>query len=78
MDVIVEAPSIRRYDHAVESAVYFSCLEAIQNSTDPGRTPDGNGLANLRDRLTSLGGEVRIEAASGQVRRSPAAYRFSR
>jgi two-component system, NarL family, sensor kinase len=96
MDVIVEAPSVGRYDPAVESAVFFSCLEAIQNSAkhgragevcvrlsngsggltfsisddgtgyDPERTPDGNGLTNLRDRLLSLGGEVRIEAAPGR------------
>jgi two-component system, NarL family, sensor kinase len=96
MDVVVEAPAVGRYDPAVESAVFFSCLEAIQNSAkhggadrvrvhlsngsggltfsvtddgtgfDPEHTPDGNGLANLRDRVTSLGGEVRIEAETGR------------
>ena len=95
VDVIVEASSVGRYDPAVESAVFFSCLEAIQNSLkhgradqvhvhlsngsggltfkvtddgmgfDPARTLDGSGLGNLRDRLTSLGGEVTIEAAPG-------------
>jgi two-component system, NarL family, sensor kinase len=95
MDVIVEAPDLGRYDPAVESAVFFSCLEAIQNSAkhgradqvrvhlsngsggltfsisddgtgfDPVHTPDGNGFTNLRDRVTSLGGDVRIEAATG-------------
>jgi two-component system, NarL family, sensor kinase len=96
MDVIVEAPAVGRYDPAVESAVFFSCLEAIQNSAkhgradqvhvqlsngsdgltfsvtddgtgfDPEHTPDGNGLTNVRDRVTSLGGDVRIEAAAGR------------
>jgi signal transduction histidine kinase len=96
MDVVVEAPALGRYDPAIESAVFFSCLEAIQNSAkhgrsnrvsvhlsngsgrltfsitddgmgfDPEQTPNGNGLTNLRDRVTSLGGEVRIEAAAGR------------
>jgi two-component system, NarL family, sensor kinase len=95
MDVIVDAPDVGRYDPAVESAVFFSCLEAIQNSAkhgradqvrvqlssrsggltfsitddgtgfDPERTTDGTGFTNVRDRVTSLGGEVRIEAATG-------------
>ncbi len=96
MDIIVEASEVGRYDPTVESAVFFSCLEAIQNSAkhgradqvhvrlangsgglrfsvtdngvgfDPERTPEGTGLANVRDRLTLLGGEVTVEAMCGR------------
>ncbi|MEX2627347.1 MAG: ATP-binding protein, partial [Ilumatobacteraceae bacterium] len=37
MDVEVDDVTIHRYDPSVEAAVYFSCLEAIQNSAKHGR-----------------------------------------
>jgi two-component system, NarL family, sensor kinase len=37
MAVTVQADGLGRYDPAVEAAVYFSCLEAIQNAAKHGR-----------------------------------------
>lgn len=95
LDVVVDDRTEHRYDPAIESAVYFSCLEAIQNAAKHGRaaqvvvelrngdgvldfrvtddgvgfdvaaTHDGAGLTNVHDRLTTLGGDVSIDAAIG-------------
>ncbi len=80
----------------VEAAVYFCCLEAIQNAAkhagpgatvtvsvrrhagrvvfdvcddgvgfDTGAVHDGNGLANLQDRVAAVAGDVQIASAHG-------------
>jgi signal transduction histidine kinase len=87
---------IGRPPEAVEAAVYYSCLECLQNAAkhagpdafvaihlardeahvnfsiedngagfEPGQVRRGSGLANLQDRVTALGGHVRIEAHAG-------------
>jgi signal transduction histidine kinase len=90
----LDAGGVGRYREAVESAVYFCCLEAMQNAAkhaagasrvvvalsddgtlrfeirddgagfDPTST-SGAGLANMRDRLAAVGGEVAILSAEG-------------
>jgi signal transduction histidine kinase len=92
----VHTEHIGRYGPAVESTVYFACMEALQNAAKhahgatgvtidvcengrlrfevrddgPGFAPrerarDGSGLANLRDRLAAVGGELEIRSAPG-------------
>jgi signal transduction histidine kinase len=92
----VRAEHVGRYDPAVESTVYFACMEALQNAAKHahgatrvtievsengglrfevrddgpgfapgGHAPDGSGLANLRDRLAAVGGELEIRSAPG-------------
>lgn len=88
---------IGRYGPDVESAVYFSCMEALQNAvkhaegasaitievSDDGRLRfevrddgagfardgsserEGNGLANLRDRLAAIGGSITVDSRPG-------------
>jgi signal transduction histidine kinase len=81
---------IGRHRAEVEAAVYFCCVEALQNAVkhaqaatigvscwrdddhlhlvvvddgvgfDQGVAPGGNGIANLRDRLGSIGGTLEI------------------
>ena len=93
--VTVNADGVGRFAADVEAAVYFCCLEALQNAakhagarrivvdlwpadgglalsvTDDGRGFDlwtvaaGHGLANMRDRLDSLGGRLTWEPADG-------------
>ncbi|MPZ74484.1 MAG: hypothetical protein GEU74_14885 [Nitriliruptorales bacterium] len=94
--VNVRAPELGRYGQAVEAAVYFCCLEALQNITkyaeassaeisvtetpdgqlsfrisddgkgfDPKTTPVGAGLANMTDRIDSLGGTLTIDGTRG-------------
>ena len=95
MEVRVDDTTTHRYDPAVEAAVFFSCLEAIQNSAKHGgsahvrvrlsnghgglefsvsddgtgfetdRAFEGAGLTNLEDRVTSLGGEFRVDSIVG-------------
>ena len=92
----VRIEHVGRYGPAVESTVYFACMEALQNAAKhahgasgvtisltengrlrfevrddgPGFAPDehahdGSGLANLRDRLAAVGGELEIRSAPG-------------
>jgi signal transduction histidine kinase len=97
LPTIVRATRLPRYPPEVESAVYFACMEALQNATkhaigatgvtisvagsDDGRVrfevrddgagfrpsehDGGTGLANLRERLAALGGELAIASAPG-------------
>jgi two-component system, NarL family, sensor kinase len=85
-----------RHDRAVETAVWFCCLEALQNASkhagassvhielalrddelaftvrddgagfDPDTSPRGAGLTNLSDRISALGGSLRIDSAPGR------------
>ena len=86
-----------RHDSEVEAAVYFCCLEAVQNAGkhagagarigvtvghdgdvlwfeiiddgagfELGSGGDGQGFANMRDRLGALGGELTVRSAPGQ------------
>jgi signal transduction histidine kinase len=97
--VTVTDAGLGRLPDDVESAVYFCCLEALQNAakhsgasevtielertvgrlvwvvSDDGvgfgasGVEDGEGLANIRDRMDALGGQVDIDAPpSGGVR----------
>jgi signal transduction histidine kinase len=85
----------RRYDPGVERAVYFCCLESLQNAAkhagdgaratvriwedkralmfevaddgtglDPARSRPGAGVANMQDRLATVGGTLRVESAA--------------
>lgn len=93
--VTVHTRGLARYDRSVESAVYFCCLEALQNASkhadptslridlvgsdehvrftvtddgagfDPTEVTDGTGLTNMRDRLTSLGGDLEVSSSPG-------------
>jgi len=106
--VSVEAGELGRYHRSTESAIYFACLEAIQNSlrhggptligvdlagdatevrftvADDGCGFDvtsidgGTGLANIEDRLTALGGWLRVESAPGRGTRVSGALPTSR
>jgi signal transduction histidine kinase len=88
--VHVRSDGVGRHPSDVEAAVYFCCLEAVQNATkhavasrvlvrlcmdadalmlevtddgagfDPGLVAAGAGLANMRDRIDSVGGELTI------------------
>jgi signal transduction histidine kinase len=92
----VDTTGIGRYPTEVEAAVYFCCVEALQNATkhagptasvavrvwDDGQAlrfqvsddgsgfdttqPDqGQGLANMRDRLGAIGGTLEVRSAPG-------------
>ena len=92
----IRPDGIERYPPEIESAVYFCCLEALQNASkhargatgvtvslaeddalrfyvrddgdgfDVQRTAGGAGLANMRDRLAAIGGELTIDSTPGQ------------
>jgi len=95
-DVSLEGTAPRSSD-AAEVAVYFSCLEAIQNVAkhagpdahvtfklhhaernltvriaddgvgfDPADTLAGTGLKNIRDRIQTMGGSVKINSRRGR------------
>ena len=81
-----------RYRPEIESAVYFTCLAAIDNATkhagpahiylhawdtpqalhftvrdtghgfDPNTTPNGTGLTNMHDRITTIGGTLTLHS----------------
>jgi len=86
-----------RHAEAVETTVYFCCLESLQNAAkhagegasatvrlfedddhvsfsveddgagfDPGTVERGNGLTNLADRVSAVGGALTIDSANGQ------------
>jgi signal transduction histidine kinase len=90
-DTGLHAVALSRHDPEIEEAVYFTCLEALQNAakhagprtavgihlherpgrlcfevsdTGPGFDPSEHrrlgGLANMRDRIGAVGGELRI------------------
>ena len=94
--ISVTDEGLRRHSSAVELAVYFCCLEALQNvakHAGPGasasvwlfdaagelqfrveddgqgfeaaRVESGMGLSNLADRLSAVGGSVRIDSSTG-------------
>jgi signal transduction histidine kinase len=92
----IRPDGIGRYPPDIESAVYFCCLEALQNASkhaqgatrvtvslaehdvlrfdvrddgdgfDVDSTAGGAGLANMRDRLAAIGGELTIDSTAGQ------------
>jgi signal transduction histidine kinase len=93
--ISVRPERLGRYAAEIEAAIYFCCLEAMQNAakyggdavtvrlaeTDgrvsfsvsddgPGFDVDatglGQGLANMRDRVAAVGGEVVVESAGGK------------
>ena len=70
---------VGRYDARIEAAAYFACLEALQNASklaltieddgrgfDPSALPRGGGLANLRDRVESVGGTLTTVSVPGR------------
>jgi signal transduction histidine kinase len=93
--VLLEGDGIGRYPREIESAVYFSCLEALQNvakyaraSTVVVRLKDGDGrlrfevrddgvgfeaaatsygtgLQGIADRLSAVGGDLRVRSTPG-------------
>jgi signal transduction histidine kinase len=95
--ISVTDDGLRRHSSAVELAVYFCCLEALQNAAkhagpgasasvwlfdgdgelrfrveddgqgfEPARVGPGTGLTNLADRLSAVGGSIRIDSAAGR------------
>ena len=96
VDTRVVSRGIGRFDPAVETTVYFSCLEAMQNAIkhaagatrvtillDGGERlrfevrddgagfsgeprGHGSGLANIKDRLTAVGGRLTIASGAGR------------
>jgi signal transduction histidine kinase len=94
--VQIEAEDLERLPIETEAAVYFVCLEAMQNAAkyarasrvlvhlakddgllmfsvaddgvgfDAAATGTGSGLQNMRDRLASFGGDVRIDSSPGR------------
>ena len=95
--VSITDEGLRRHSCAVELAVYFCCLEALQNAAkhagpgasasiwlsdadgelrfrveddgqgfEPARVDRGTGLTNLADRLSAVGGAIRIDSTAGR------------
>ena len=94
----ISAEDVGRCDPVVERAVFFCCLEALQNAAKhggPGASAqltlvragdvlnfnidddgaaaadvrpslDGQGLANMRERIESIGGQIEIQALLGK------------
>ncbi len=95
LPVEVESDGVGRYPQEAEAAVYFCCLEALQNVAkyagatralvrlsapdgtltfavsddgvgfDPATRPHGTGMQGMADRLSALGGELRVESSPG-------------
>jgi signal transduction histidine kinase len=93
--VEVGGRGVARYPRAVEGAVYFCCLEAVQNAVrhggaatvdvgltaedgelrfsvaddgtgfDPDAVSHGTGLTNIGDRVSALGGRMRVDSHPG-------------
>ena len=93
LPVRVAAHDLGRYSPGVEAAVYFCCLEAVQNAVkhstahhitidlraepdtlalvveddghgfSPQKMTAGVGMANMRDRIESVGGTLTLQAA---------------
>ena len=98
LPVRTDIEAIGRCEAPIERAVYFCCLEALQNAAKhagagaharlrlrcaddrlafeisddgiaepaPGRSADGQGLANMRQRIEAVGGQLDIETVAGQ------------
>ena len=95
--ISVTDEGLRRHSSEVELAVYFCCLEALQNVAkhagpgasasvllfdgggelrfrvdddgqgfEPSRVESGTGLSNLADRLSAVGGSIRIDSSTGR------------
>jgi signal transduction histidine kinase len=94
----IEIEDVGRCDPGIERAVYFCCLEALQNvakhagprarvqlnllrvnqnlrfsvaddgsaPANAGPAPDGQGLANMRERIRSVGGQLEIQRLPGK------------
>jgi signal transduction histidine kinase len=92
----VNADGVGRFHPEIEAAVYFCCLEALQNAAkhagateiridlrewdgsllfavtdngrgfDPHRVRAGSGLQNMQDRISALGGNLRLDSAPGR------------
>jgi len=90
--ITVQASGVRRCRPGIETAVYFSCLAAIDNAAkhagpahvsvkllgtgdelrftvcdsgpgfDMNRTRTGGGIANMRDRISAVGGTLTIDS----------------
>ena len=89
------ATAVGRYPAEIEAAVYFCCLESLQNiarhagaharaeirlwtangdlssrwrtmtsASGPGSVREGDGFANMDDRLAAFGGTLTVEARS--------------
>ncbi|CAN5590629.1 hypothetical protein BH23ACT3_BH23ACT3_05940 [soil metagenome] len=73
MEVHVHDTTVHRYDPTVEAAVYFSCLEAIQNSAKHGRAgtvriclSNGDGVLDFSVTDDGLGFDpTRVPAGAG-------------
>ena len=61
LDVAVVVDGVSRYEPAVESAVYYSCLEAIQNAARHGQA------RSVRVELSNGQGELRFEVSDDGV-----------
>jgi signal transduction histidine kinase len=68
--IAIHADAIGRFSQAIESAVYYSCLEALQNATKHGG-PD----ARISVRLSIAGGELHFEVRDEGVGFDPTAVR---
>jgi signal transduction histidine kinase len=96
LPVTVKAGALGRFPEETEAAVYFCCIEALQNVAkyaaasraaitvraatgtltfsvaddgagfDAARTPLGAGLRNMSDRLSALGGHLKVTSAPGE------------
>jgi signal transduction histidine kinase len=66
--IAIHADAIPRFPQAIESAVYYSCLEALQNATK-----HAGPRARVAIRMTMAGGELHFEVRDEGVGFDPAA-----